>query len=137
VIFLADTSALVKRYVDETGSRYIRELMTTAAHFFYQSFIASLEIASVLYRRHRMNELSPEELPVAPQTYAIHSHKEYLLILYSDTLWNRFLDEIFKKSDLLLFSAPSCKVTSIFCIIRKRNYYESRKSKSKNRTPRA
>ena len=89
MIFFADTSALVKRYISETGSEYIRSLLATADNFFYQSFITSLEIASALYHRHRMNELSREELAVALQTYAVHSHTEYLLIPYSDTLLNR------------------------------------------------
>lgn len=88
MIFFADTSALVKRYIDEVGSVYIRDLMTTADHFFYQSFITSLEIASAFYRRHRMNELSSEELALALQTYAAHSHNEYLLIPYSEALLN-------------------------------------------------
>ncbi len=88
MIFFTDTSALVKRYINETGSQYVRDLITTADNFFYQSFLTPLEITSALYRRHRMNELSSEELTVALQAYTDHSHKEYVLVPYSEALSN-------------------------------------------------
>jgi uncharacterized protein len=88
VIFFADTSALVKRYVKESGSQYVRNLIATANNFFYQSFLTPLEISSAFYRRHRMKELSPEELTSALQAYTDHSHKEYVLVPYSEALSN-------------------------------------------------
>jgi predicted nucleic acid-binding protein len=88
VILFADTSALVKRYVNEVESEYIRNLFITIGYFFYQSFLTSLEISSAFYRRQRMDELSLEELAVALQTYVVHSRSEYLLIPYSEALLN-------------------------------------------------
>lgn len=88
MIYFVDTSALVKRYVDETGSGYVRNLVTVADHVFYQSFLSPLEISSAFYRRHRMGELSSEELTLALQAYVDHSHKEYILIPYSEALLN-------------------------------------------------
>jgi predicted nucleic acid-binding protein len=88
VIYFVDTSALVKRYISEAGSEYIRGLLATADNFFYQSFLTPLEITSAFYRRRRMNELSSEELTVALQAYADHSHKEYILTPYSEVLLN-------------------------------------------------
>ena len=88
MISFTDTSALVKRYVNEVGSEYIRHLFTTAGHFVYQSFLSPLEISSAFYRQQRMKELSSEELVVALQTYAVHSHSEYLLVPYSEALLN-------------------------------------------------
>jgi predicted nucleic acid-binding protein len=88
VIYFADTSALVKRYVNEVGSGYVRNLVATADTIFYQSFLTPLEMTSTFYRRHRMHELSAEELTLVLQAYAGHSHKEYTLIPYSETLLN-------------------------------------------------
>jgi predicted nucleic acid-binding protein len=50
VIYFADTSALVKRYVNEVGSGYIRNLLMAADNIFYQSFLTPLEIISTFYR---------------------------------------------------------------------------------------
>lgn len=88
MIFFIDTSALVKRYVNEVGSEYIRNLFVTSGYFFYQSFLTPLEVSSAFYRRQRMKELSSEELAVALQTYAVHSRSGYLLIPYSEALLN-------------------------------------------------
>ncbi len=88
MIYFVDTSALVKRYVNEAGSEYVRGLIATVENFFYQSLLTPLEITSAFYRRHRMNELSSEELTLALQAYVDHSHKEYILIPYSEVLLN-------------------------------------------------
>lgn len=86
MIVFADTSALVKRYVNEVGSEYIRNLFVTPGYFFYQSFLTPLEVSSAFHRRQRMKELSPEKLAVALQTYVVHSRSEYLLVPYSEAL---------------------------------------------------
>jgi uncharacterized protein len=88
VIYFADTSALVKRYIEEIGSGYIRTLVTTPDTILYQTFLTPLEITSAFYRRQRMNELSVEEVTVALQAYKAHSHEEYVLVSYSETLMN-------------------------------------------------
>lgn len=78
----------MKRYVNEAGSGSVRNLVAAADNFFYQSFVTPLEMTSTFYRRHRMNELSAEELTLALRAYAVHSHKEYILIPYSGALLN-------------------------------------------------
>ena len=89
MIYFADTSALVKRYVNEVGSEYVRTLVAAADIILYQSFLTPLEITSTFYRRHRMNELSTEGLTLVLQAYTVHSHKEYALIPYSEDLMNK------------------------------------------------
>lgn len=86
MIYFADTSALVKRYVEEIGAGYIRTLVTTPDTLLYQTFLTPLEITSAFYRRRRMNELSEEEVALALQTYRSHSHREYVLVPYSEAL---------------------------------------------------
>lgn len=51
-----DTSALVKRYVQERGSEQIRTLLRR--YDFLSSAITPVEIVSALYRRRRENSLS-------------------------------------------------------------------------------
>jgi uncharacterized protein len=88
VIFFADTSALVKRYVEEIGSGYIRTLIETPDTIFYQTFLTPLEISSAFFRRQRMKDLSLEEVLLALQTYKDHSHREYIIVPYSEALIN-------------------------------------------------
>lgn len=86
MIYLLDTSTLVKRYLNEAGSAYIRRLFQTPGIIFYQTFLTPLETASALYRRHRAGQLSIEELSLLLKSYAIHSREEYLLLPYSQSL---------------------------------------------------
>lgn len=86
MIYLVDTSALLKRYVNEAGSAYVRGLFETAGALFYQTFLTPLEINSALYRQHRAGNLSAEELSFLLKSYAAHSHEEYLLVPYSESL---------------------------------------------------
>ena len=51
-----DTSALVKKYVQEAGSTRVRELL--ASYEFVSSAIAPIEIHSAVRRRHRQGEIS-------------------------------------------------------------------------------
>lgn len=88
MIYFADTSALVKRYVNEVGSGYIRTLLATPDNILYQTFLTPFEITSAFYRRQRMKELSVEEVALALQAYRVHSHQEYVLVPYSEALMN-------------------------------------------------
>jgi predicted nucleic acid-binding protein len=86
VTYFADTSALIKRYLQEAGSSYVRKLAASAGTVFYQSFVTPLEIASALYRHQRAGDLSSEELSFLLKSYAVHSHEEYLLVSHSESL---------------------------------------------------
>lgn len=88
MIYFADTSALVKRYITEIGSGYIRALVATPESTLYQTFLTPLEIVSAFYRRQRMKELSEEEVTLALQAYRAHSHQAYVLVPYSEVLMN-------------------------------------------------
>lgn len=86
MIYFADTSALIKRYLSEVGSSYVRGLAGTTGTVFYQTFLTPLETASALYRRYRAGRISTEELSFLLKSYAAHSHEEYLLVPYSESL---------------------------------------------------
>ena len=86
MIFFFDTSALVKRYLHEKGSVRVRRLLQTGGATFYQTFITPLEMTSAFYRQHRENHISIEDLSLLLRSYAVHSHSEYLLVPYAETL---------------------------------------------------
>jgi len=86
VIFFFDTSALIKRYLHEKGSAQVRRLLQTGGAIFYQTFLTPVEITSGLYRHHREGQIAIEQLSLLLRSYAAHSHREYLLVPYSESL---------------------------------------------------
>lgn len=84
--YFLDSSALVKRYLIEAGSAYVRRLFQSTGTIFYQTFLTPLEITSALYRRRRAGQISNDELSFLLKSYAIHSHEEYLLLSYSESV---------------------------------------------------
>ncbi len=65
MIYYFDTSALIKRYLNETGSSWIRDLTQTTEHLFIASRLAAVEINSAFARRLR-------EATVTQVEYADH-----------------------------------------------------------------
>jgi predicted nucleic acid-binding protein len=54
-LYFFDSSALVKRYVREQGSAWVREITATeGGHLIHLSLLTSTEIASALARRQRL-----------------------------------------------------------------------------------
>ena len=86
MIFFFDTSALIKRYLHEKGSARVRRLLQTGGAIFYQTFLAPFEMTSAFYRQHREGHISIEELSLLLKSYTVHSHREYLLVPYSESL---------------------------------------------------
>ena len=86
MIYFLDTSALLKRYVEEEGSEYIRQLLERPDLSFHQSFLTPLEMTSALYRRHRSGLLSNQELVQILNAYTTHTQDRYATILHSNSL---------------------------------------------------
>jgi predicted nucleic acid-binding protein len=89
VIYFLDTSALAKRYLTEMGSTRVRRLLERKNDVFYQTFLTPVELTSALYRRLREREITSEELALILRVYVTHSHQDYLLVPYADTLMER------------------------------------------------
>jgi len=89
VIYFLDTSALAKRYLTEKGSPRVRRLLERKNNVFYQTFLTPVELTSALYRRLREREITSEELALILRVYVTHSHQDYLLVPYADTLMER------------------------------------------------
>lgn len=70
MIYYCDSSALVKIYVEETGTAYMKNLrQQTDAGDAMITKIAGPEVLSALYRRLRIGDLTPEKVFVARQNF--------------------------------------------------------------------
>ncbi len=65
-VYFLDSSALVKRYIQETGSAWVQTLcQQTHPEDLYIARIAGAEVVSAIARRGRAGHLSPRELAAA------------------------------------------------------------------------
>jgi uncharacterized protein len=60
--YFLDTSTVVKRYVQETGTAWVQVLTDPAAgHFLYVARITDVEMTAAVARRRRLGSLSPAQ----------------------------------------------------------------------------
>lgn len=79
--YYLDTSALGKRYVDETGSDWVRALTAPeAGNALLTARITMAEMYSVLARRKREGSAPADACAVAAQAFTAHSVTEYKFI---------------------------------------------------------
>ena len=80
-VYVGDSSALVKRYVRERGTAWVRGLTDPAAgHTLSIAGITGVEVVSALTRQTRRGALAPTD---AARAYAIE-HRE------GEVLWHRY-----------------------------------------------
>jgi predicted nucleic acid-binding protein len=79
--FYLDTSALGKRYVDETGSAWVRLLSASkTGHALLTARITMVEMYSVLARRKREGSVPAHACAIAAQAFTAHSVSAYKFI---------------------------------------------------------
>jgi uncharacterized protein len=77
-IYFFDSSALVKRYVSETGSKWIFSLVRPSSNnLIYVARIAGVEVTSALARRRKGNKLSPADTVKAIKRFEKHFNRRY------------------------------------------------------------
>jgi len=80
-VLYQDTSALVKRYLVEVGSTWIRGLnFPSAGNIIIISDLTAVEFFSTLGRRQREGTLTPTAALVLQNSFLIHSEREYLSV---------------------------------------------------------
>ena len=80
-LYFFDSSALVKRYVHEQGSTWVRDTTATASeHLIHLSLLTTTEIASALARRQREGSLSPHESDRLFGAFLADCARSYLLL---------------------------------------------------------
>ena len=76
--YYLDTSALCKRYVQETGTAWVRALVAPASgHMLLTARITMVEIYSALARRRRDGSVPAADCNVAAQAFTAQSATEY------------------------------------------------------------
>jgi uncharacterized protein len=89
-LYFIDSSALVKRYVHEQGSVWVRE--TTASvggHLIHISLLTVAELASALARRHREGRLSTSERDRLFGTFLVDCARSCLLLRVEEDVIQR------------------------------------------------
>ncbi len=76
--YFLDTSALVKRYVDEEGSAWVRDLARpSSGNLIYVAWITGPETMSALIRRQRRSDLTPGQLAAALAQFRSEWERSY------------------------------------------------------------
>ncbi len=87
--FFLDTSALIKRYLSETGSSWMRELTDSAAgHLFIASRLATIEISSAFARRLREGTVTKIEYTDHVNAFTEDCAMLYHLVELEDDTFN-------------------------------------------------
>ena len=80
-LYFFDSSALVKRYVHERGSMWVRETTAaTSGHLIHLSLLTAAEIASALARRQREGSLTVLERERLLGAFLMDCASSYLLL---------------------------------------------------------
>lgn len=88
MVYYFDSSAAVKRYATEKGSRWVRDIVEPAAqNVIYLGQIGVVEIAAALSKKVRIGELPQENYEAALQLFlADVQNEEYLVVDLSDAI---------------------------------------------------
>lgn len=86
-IYFSDTSALVKRYLNETGSQWvIKQLLPSARATIIISELTLVEMFSAIEARKRNSEITITNAFLLEGSFLLHSQKEYLIIPLNSTI---------------------------------------------------
>jgi uncharacterized protein len=80
-VLFADTSAIAKRYLMETGSVWVRQWANPAAgNIIIISGLATVEVAAAVARREREGTISPNDAMTLRRVFAGHINQSYTVI---------------------------------------------------------
>ncbi|MBM3237364.1 type II toxin-antitoxin system VapC family toxin [Candidatus Poribacteria bacterium] len=87
MIYFGDSSALVKRYIRETGTPWVKEILHRSRRSERLiTKVTGAEIAAALARKQRMGEISDKNRRKALRTFLQHFRRSYTKIEVSDTV---------------------------------------------------
>jgi predicted nucleic acid-binding protein len=110
-IFFVDTSVLAKRYVNETGTRWVRSWITPRArNSILISELTTVEIFSVLARREHMQDISLSSANRRRQAFLYHISEEYLVIPVNSQVFIESRDLVTKHVALALRSLDAIQL---------------------------
>lgn len=80
-VFFADSSALVKRYITEIGSAWVRGwALPVHGNIVVISEIAAVELVSAFARRRREGSLTAAAFDLLRNNFLLHTEREYLTV---------------------------------------------------------
>lgn len=80
-IFFADTSAVAKRYVTETGSAWVRSWIEPGlGHLVVISDLTKVEMVSMLVRRRRDGVITGGDFTLLQNAFLLHVDTQYLAV---------------------------------------------------------
>jgi len=111
--YYLDTSALVKGYADETGSKWMRDLLDTPqTHSFYTVRLAGPEMIAALYRKVRIRELSRSIAARLARDFKTDWKRRYRILEIDAEIGNRAM-ELAEKHSLRGYDAVHLAAASL------------------------
>jgi predicted nucleic acid-binding protein len=93
VKYFYDSSALVKRYLPERGTAWVRStIRLTAPTDSYIAYVTGPEIMAAFARKYRSGEISAADYNTATNTFARHFHHQYARLHLSLPVVHRAMD---------------------------------------------
>lgn len=91
--YYVDTSALIKRYLAERGSTWIKNITDLkAGHVIVVSNLTAVEVFSSLARRQREGTITPADLLILQTRFLADFGQEYLSVALEDIVLSRARD---------------------------------------------
>jgi predicted nucleic acid-binding protein len=88
-LYFLDSSALVKRYISETGSAWVLGLFDSALNNeVFIAAIAKVEIVAAITRRSRNGSISVTDATAIGHQFRMDSHKDYQVIEITESIIN-------------------------------------------------
>jgi uncharacterized protein len=88
--YFFDTSALVKRHVNEVGSPWVRSLVRAkASHRVYIARITAVEVSSAITRRQHKGDLSPAQAGAILGHFRRHLTQRYRVLELTPSLFTK------------------------------------------------
>jgi predicted nucleic acid-binding protein len=84
--FYLDSSAVVKYYVPETGSAWVRELIDVREHENTISQLTVIEVAAAIEKRRRMKEISQRHRARTLARFGMDYRQRYAIVRLSDSI---------------------------------------------------
>jgi len=82
--YFFDTSAIVKRYANEPGSKRVTAIIEDQAHSIYMLNLTNVEFCSALKRKINRNELTESKAKELKDWFEWHYSNEYVVVQLQD-----------------------------------------------------
>ena len=86
-VYFVDTSALARRYLPDTGAKWVRSwIEPTAGHVIVISQLTEIEFVTLLTQHQHAGSLTPTDVKTLMDHFATHVAKQYLSIMLDTTV---------------------------------------------------